>query len=165
LVRILLRQRFGLSPALKPLPIGTEAVDADADAVLLIGDRAIHPPEGVFLEQWDLGSQWCRWAGLPFVFAMWTARPGIDTRHVTVALEKARDAGLVHLAEIAQTHAASVGLAPDECLVYLRDNLYFHLGRRERRGLELFRRLAAELGLAPAKRDGTDLQFHGCQTP
>src|SRR5262245_56221797 len=55
LTRILLKERFGLSPQLEPLPIGATLADAAADAVLLIGDRAIHSPVGRFVEVWDLG--------------------------------------------------------------------------------------------------------------
>ena len=39
----------------------------------MIGDRAMHPPAGQFVAEWDLGDVWCRWAELPFVFAMWVA--------------------------------------------------------------------------------------------
>src|SRR5438876_10707748 len=42
LVRILLRERYGIEPRLEPLAIGESLADASADAVLLIGDRAIH---------------------------------------------------------------------------------------------------------------------------
>ena len=42
LARILLKQRYGIEPRLEPLPIGAGIDDTDADAVLLIGDRAIH---------------------------------------------------------------------------------------------------------------------------
>ncbi|MCA9155533.1 MAG: menaquinone biosynthesis protein, partial [Planctomycetales bacterium] len=73
LVRILLRQRFGISPQLRSLPLGEPYEQADADAVLIIGDRAMHPAAG-FPHQWDLGAEWCEWSGLPFVFAMWVAR-------------------------------------------------------------------------------------------
>ncbi|MEO8497226.1 MAG: menaquinone biosynthesis protein, partial [Planctomycetota bacterium] len=69
LVRILLQQRFGLAPQLESLPIGAGVNDSNADAVLLIGDRAIHAPDGGFVDEWDLGDQWCRWSELPFVFA------------------------------------------------------------------------------------------------
>ena len=34
-------------PRSEPLPIGSSLEDTDADAVLLIGDRAIHPPARV----------------------------------------------------------------------------------------------------------------------
>jgi chorismate dehydratase len=115
----------------------------------LIGDRAIHPPIGPFVANWDLGEEWQRWSRLPFVFAMWVARPHVDWTGVDVALSAARDLGLEHLAEIARAEASAVDLSPEECHSYLRDNLYFYLGPREQQGLELFRRYAVGLGLAP----------------
>jgi chorismate dehydratase len=150
LVRILLKERFGLSPRLLPFPLGTAAEKIDADAVLMIGDRAMHPPAG-FSQEWDLGDEWCRWAELPFVFAMWVARKEMlpEIVEMEIALSRARDEGVAHLTEIAEYECASVGLNYDQCLSYLRDNLYFFLGPRERRGLELFQEHAVRLGLAP----------------
>jgi chorismate dehydratase len=149
LTRILLRQRFGLDPRTVPLPIGANLADSDADAVLLIGDRAIHSPRGAFAEVWDLGDEWVRWSGLPFVFAMWTARAGADLAGVETALAQARDAGVRNLGAIAKREAPSLGLTVPECLGYLRDNLHFYFGPEEQRGLARFAGLAAELGLAP----------------
>ncbi len=150
LVRILLKQRFGLQPRLETLPIGATLADTSADAVLLIGDRAIHSPPGKFAEVWDLGDQWNRWSELPFVFAMWTARAGVDLQGIESALGEARDAGVAHLAEIAEVEAPALGLTVPQCLSYLRDNLYFYFGPREQAGLKLYYELAAGLGLAPA---------------
>jgi chorismate dehydratase len=149
LVRILLKERFDLSPRLSPFPLGVPAEKLDADAVLMIGDRAMHPPAG-FTHEWDLGDQWCRWAELPFVFAMWVARKEnvSELGEIETALASARNLGVSHLEEIAQREAAGVGLTYEKCLSYLRDNLYFFLGPRERRGLELFREHAIRLGLA-----------------
>lgn len=149
LTQVLLANRFGLRPKLETLPIGSDATQTKTDAVLLIGDRAIHPPEADFVEVWDLGDEWCRWAELPFVFAAWVARPGVELGSLPAALAAARDAGVAHLEKIAAQEAPAVRLSTDDCLAYLRDNLYFYLGPRERRGLELFRRRAAELGFAP----------------
>ena len=156
LIRILLNQRYGLTPELMTLPIGATPADSPADAVLLIGDRAMHAPRGPFAAVWDLGEQWRQWSGLPFVFAMWVARSGADLQGVELALGESRDSGLSHLEEIAETEAAPLGLTPRECLGYLRDNLYFHLGPQEQRGLELFYQHASRLGLAPA---GVDLRL------
>jgi chorismate dehydratase len=161
LTRILLHERYGLSPRLQPLPIERSLDDSDADAVLLIGDRAMHSPVGRFEVVWDLGDEWCRWAELPFVFAMWVARAGASTEGLDVALGEARDAGVAHLAEIAEREAAPLGLTRPQCLSYLRDNLYFYLGPREQRGLELFYKKAASLGLAP---QGVELGIRDCQT-
>lgn len=152
LVRILLKERFGLEPETLPLPIGAALADTSADAVLLIGDRAIHSPPGRFAEVWDLGDQWRQWSGLPFVFAMWVARRGVDVSDLESGFAAARDSGVANLEKIAQAEAAPLGLTVPQCLSYLRDSLHFHLGPREREGLELFHQKALALEFAAAKR-------------
>lgn len=142
LIRILLRERFHLEPRLRPLAIGTPIEQADTDAVMLIGDRGMLPVDEPFELVWDLGEQWNLWTGLPFVFAMWVARPGIDTEGVAELLSASRDAGAARLAEIARARAPHVGLPEQECLSYLRDNLNFWLGPRQREGLARFHELA-----------------------
>ena len=120
-----------------------------ADGVLLIGDRAIHAPHDVFPAEWDLGAEWCSTMGLPFVFAVWAARPGIDTRPIAAVLRRTRDAALGHLEQIAAAAAPEVGLDAATCLSYFRDNLHFYLGPREQQGLQLFLQHAADLGFVP----------------
>jgi chorismate dehydratase len=154
LTRILLRRRFGVAPKLQPLPIGAAVESSAADAVLLIGDRGMTTVPGRFEFVWDLGQQWSQWTGLPFVFALWVARPGLDLRGVGETLSAARDDGLRQLPEIARREAPLVGLPEPECLDYLRDHLKFHFGPRQRRGLERFYALAAEEGLAPGTVGG-----------
>jgi chorismate dehydratase len=149
LVRILLKERAGIVPVCEQLPIGAALADSAADAVLLIGDRAIHSPAGRFAEVWDLGDEWRRWSGLPFVFAMWVARAEIDVHAVETALAEARDCGVANLEQIAGAEAAPLGLTVPQCLGYLRDNLHFYFGAEEQRGLELFYQKASELDLAP----------------
>jgi predicted solute-binding protein len=52
------------------------------------------------------------------------------------------------LPEIARLASPEVGIPEAECLSYLRDNLKFYLGPRQREGLERFYRLAKRHGLA-----------------
>jgi len=153
LARILLAERHGVMPQVESLPIGAGLGDTSADAVLLIGDRAIGSDRGSFQLVWDLGDEWCRWTGLPFVFAVWVARSGIDVTGVERLLGEARDAGLANLAAIAAVEAAPHGLTVPQCLGYLRDNLHYVLGPSEREALTLFYRRAAALELAPAGFD------------
>ena len=159
LVQILLKEKHGVVPELEPLPVGATLADTRADAVLLIGDRAIHSPSGQFAEVWDLGDEWRRWSGLPFVFAMWVAREDCDLDAVETALSRARDEGVANLPAIAEREAAAKGLTVPQCLSYLRDNLHFYLGPEEQAGLTKFYTLAMELGLAP---EGVDLGFEAC---
>ncbi len=161
LARILLAERHGVFPALEPLPLNHRTEDTTADAVLLIGDRAILPPKEQFLATLDLGEEWHNWTGLPFVFAMWVAnvrarRPNGDIDTVTKALCQSRDLGISRLNEIAQREAPLLGLSFPTTISYLSRNLQFHLGNAERSGLKMFYELAAGLDLAPK---GVEMAF------
>src|SRR5688572_17536099 len=146
LVRILLQERFGRSPQLLPFPIDAAPESIAADALLMIGDRAMHPPRGQFFAEWDLGDVWCRWAELPFVFAMWVASQGSGARsqergnrgqelaELSATLSQVRDLGVANVEEIAEREHAAVGLSCADCLTYLRDHLHFYLGPRELAG-------------------------------
>lgn len=151
LARILLKERFGVTPNVQPLPIGATLNDTSADAVLLIGDRGMTPVSGTFEFVWDLGEEWSRWTGLPFVFSVWVARPGVDLRGVAKTLTKARDLGLTRFEEIAKRESPIIGIPEADCLSYLRDHLEFRLGRRQQQGLERYFALAGSMGLAPAE--------------
>jgi chorismate dehydratase len=106
------------------------------------------PPGEDLAFAWDLGEEWSCWTGLPFVFALWAARPHVEAARIDRGLAAARDEGLTRLTEIARLAAAEVGLPEAACLSYLRDNLEFHLGPRQRAGLERFFDLARRHGLA-----------------
>ncbi len=153
LVQILLHQQYGVRPELVPLPLGEDPAEAEADAVLVIGDRAIHTRvDRTWVEVWDLGRRWLQWTGLPFVFAMWVARAGVEPEPVGSWLAQARDRGVAHLDKIARAEAPRVGLSPRRCLSYLRDNLHFYLGPRERQGLQRFRRLVSQYQFVPQEQ-------------
>lgn len=148
LAQILLHELYGVRPQLSSLPIGDTPEQTQTDAVLIIGDRAIHNDDSSFVEVWDLGDRWCRWSELPFVFAMWVARPGIDTTEVTAALSATRDDGCRHLHEIAQQQSTTMQMSEKIIYEYLSRNLYFTLDGKQLAGLDLFYRQAAKLGLA-----------------
>lgn len=78
LVRIMLRERYGVTPRLEPFPLDQSPAAIRSDAFLMIGDRAMHEPEAPYVAVWDLGEEWLRWTGLPFVFAVWAARVGTN---------------------------------------------------------------------------------------
>jgi len=141
LVQILLAEQFGLRPHLESLPIGASLADTETDAVLLIGDRAIHSPSGKFEAVWDLGDRWARWTGLPFVFALWVAHRDAPLGSIAASLSAARDRGLAELEQIAEEESASHGLTQPQCHDYLANNLNFRYGKREQEGLALFESL------------------------
>jgi chorismate dehydratase len=146
LAQVLLAQRFGIRPQLQGLAINADFKSSPADAILIIGDRAMDVEEGDYYTTWDLGQQWFNETGLPFVFAMWVARlPLAD--EVAQSLEACRDTGLDHIDSIVAAEAPRYGLSTASCDEYFRKHLHFVLGSKELDGLNLFRDQANSIGL------------------
>lgn len=143
LTKVILAEHYGVFPETEPLNMQCTTADTLADAVLLIGDRAMHSPPGEFAEVIDLGQFWNSWTGLPFVFAMWVARQDAAADGIDEALAAARDEGVRMAAEIARTEAPRLGLDPQYAHRYLTRNLHYHLTSAEKNGLRLFCCLAA----------------------
>jgi chorismate dehydratase len=157
LTQVLLRKRHGVRPEVFPLPLDQTAEDADADAVLLIGDRAMRACLPGFAHAFDLGQEWFDWTGLPFVYAVWAVRPGADLGPVEAALHEARRRGCARVGQIAHGEAPQLGLDAGFCRRYLQSIIHFDLGPREQAGLHHYYMLACELGLAPR---GVNLEFY-----
>lgn len=149
LAQVLLAEQFGVRPQRLQLDIDAAIEECSADAILVIGDRAMSLDLTAFCESWDLGEKWLRETGLPFVFAMWVARENTSPE-ISLALEQARDSGLANLDEIVSKEAAKYGLTDASCYEYFRRHLHFYLGERERAGLQLFSKHASSIGLIPA---------------
>jgi chorismate dehydratase len=152
LSQVLLASRYGHLLDEIPFPLGTEPKDCPADAVLIIGDRAMNPERFAkdFICDWDLGLEWFRETGLPFIFAMWIARNDSFASHETIAaLEASRDQGLLHVEQLVERHSANYGLSPEACREYLTHYLRFRVGEIELAGLEEFASRCENLGLVP----------------
>ena len=158
LAQVWLTEAHGARPRIiEPLPLGVPAQESTADAVLVIGDRAMKVPDAEFHATADLGEAWVALTGLPFVFALWVVRAGVDLGRLPEALGRCRADGLANAEAIADEHGPRLGLGRETCIEYLTRVLSYDLGEPELAGLRLFARKAAALGLAP---EGADLVFH-----
>jgi len=157
LAQILLRKRHGTKPEVIPLPLDRAAEDVDADAVLLIGDRAMRACLPGFAHAFDLGQEWHDWTSLPFVYAIWAARQGADLGPVEEAFHEAKRRGIAQVGPIAAREAPKLSLDAGFCRRYLSNIIHFDLGPREQAGLHHYYMLACELGLA---RRGVNLEFY-----
>ena len=144
LLKVLLAER-GLRPEFKPLE--SYAAAPEKDFVLLIGDRAIefqrapHPHE-IF----DLGAAWLELTQLPFVFAVWALRRGVENRELRSELRAARRFGMDTLDTIIETREE---FDEDFRRDYFEWNIQFHLGEDEKRAIAKFSELLSKHELGP----------------
>ncbi len=162
LAQVLLRRRYQVQPEVVPLPLECAAEEVDADAVLLIGDRAMRACLPGFRHAFDLGQEWHDWTGLPFVYAAWAVRPGVALGGVAEALYEAKRRGCAEVGRIAAREAPRLGLDAGFCRRYLANIIRFDLGPRELAGLHHYYMLASELGLA---RRGVTVAFYEAAEP
>jgi chorismate dehydratase len=131
------------------------------DARLVIGDAALLLTGGAaaavraeYPFVYDLGAEWKRWTGLPFVFAVWVAQratPVADALRVHGGLIASRDWGIDHLDLLAAQASGVTGVPSGACLDYL-SGLDYGLSYPHLAGLtEFYRRLV----LAGDVPDGT----------
>ncbi|MEO6740635.1 MAG: menaquinone biosynthesis protein [Chthoniobacteraceae bacterium] len=139
LLRVILAEYHQLRPAF----------GSAGDAQLLIGNQAIEfrrAEEGK--SDWkffDLGEEWKRCTGLPFVFAVWALRAGTNDVHaVADAFRKLRDTGCARIPElIGQEDFGDAELRRR----YLTEWLRFDIGTQGREAVGMYCMLLAKHGL------------------
>lgn len=155
LLRCLLPE-LGLSPRL----IGSTPENTGLPrARLIIGDQAIrfrrdHAPAFQF---WDLGEQWKKRIGLPFVYALWLIRPEVpDAKSIAQRLRGLRDENLADVSSVVADAVAGVGDSKQEITEefldrYYNEHLRFGFAAREKQGLQSFAGLCAKHEVLPKR--------------
>ena len=121
---------------------------------LLIGDAALEA-KGRFAYELDLGQAWKDMTDLPFVFAVWAARPGVLTQDDCALLQQSLADGLQARPAIAQAWMHGHGGVAATHLDYLTRSIRYALDERALAGLREFLRRGALAGLLPE----TELRF------
>ncbi|MGW4383791.1 menaquinone biosynthetic enzyme MqnA/MqnD family protein [Kitasatospora sp. NPDC004531] len=160
LARLLLEEREGVRPEYFSCPPDLDAMLAEADAAVLIGDPALRasleqaPRQGLAVH--DLGAMWKDWTGLPFVFAVWAARREYVEQHPELAAAvhraflESRDLSLAEAGKVAEQAARWEAFDAPLLEKYFSEALDFSLGERQLAGLtEFARRVAHDSGFAP----------------
>lgn len=146
LVRILLRERWGLDPEYLHERPDPERMLSEADAALIIGDPALRLDREKY-HVVDLAAEWKTLTGLPFVFAVWAVRPEVEIPELPFYFKSSLRYGLSSLDILVREAAAELGLDTSEVRTYLTENLHFFLRAEEIEGLEEFYRRAHAHGL------------------
>ena len=153
LTRIVLPRRTGVAPEFFEIELGLDPAQAaerlGADAWLAIGDAALRqalapqaPPS------FSPSAAWTSDTGLPFVFAVWITRPGLELSEGELsAFSAARDRGGRALEALASEASRSWSLPLAACRRYLLEECRYDPGDELRPALLALRDAAGALAL------------------
>lgn len=134
-------------------PPDLEVMLQKCDAGLLIGDPALRAKTAGY-HVYDLATEWKRFTGKPFVFAVWAIRMDAlrnndHARDVVETFQHSRDHGTQpeHIEQLAREWAPKIGISEEDVHEYLTRNIDYHLDDSNLQGLTLFFQYAEELRL------------------
>lgn len=162
--QIIFRKFVGIDPEFVPHAPSLDTMLEDCDAAILIGDPALLALEnqaarfartGQHLEYLDLGLEWKRHTGLPWVSALWAVRPDaiaaaqLSPRQVVEDFVQSCDHGRSHIEDLVREWAPLISVPAATIRTYLTENIHYVLDEECLAGMELFFRYAAECGILP----------------
>jgi len=169
LARIVFDEFFHTRPDFQPAPPDLTSMLARCDAAVLIGDAALkfmeqherpdaekqkallrYGPEP--LEVFDLAERWKFLTGLPFVFAFWAAREGVQDQGLVEALRESREFGVKNIPAIAKRYSEELSLKEEFLREYLTQNVHYYLDDACLEGLRQFYEMAARVGAIKSAR-------------
>jgi chorismate dehydratase len=169
LARIVFDQFFHIRPDFRPAAPDLAAMLAQSDAAVLIGDAALK-----FIEQnerpdaekqkaylklgpeplqvFDLAERWKFLTGLPFVFAFWAVRPGVQSQGIVEALKESREYGVGNIGAIAKRYSQELSLSEEFLREYLTENVHYYMDEACMEGLRQFYEMGVEVGAIKSAR-------------
>jgi len=169
LARIIFSEFYHTHPDFKPAEANLADMLAQNDAALLIGDNALkfmetnERPNAELqkpflhqgsepLEVFDLAERWRFLTGLPFVFAFWAVREGVQNDSIVDTLKKSRDFGVANIPEISLRYSETLQIKKEFLQEYLETNVHYYMDQSCLEALELFYEKAAKVGAIKSAR-------------
>ncbi|WP_028321356.1 menaquinone biosynthetic enzyme MqnA/MqnD family protein [Desulfatiglans anilini] len=153
LVKVILEEFHGVHPRYRTGDILDLRGEREPVAgVMAIGDEALQLAEGgTSGVRIDLGEEWYRRTGLPFVFALWVVRESFSAEHpecvseIRSELMRCAAKGREELEEISRRVAPRIPMSSAACRRYLQ-KIEYDLEEEKRRALDLFFHYLIERG-------------------
>ena len=114
----------------------------DGEGVLMIGDK-VFKNEDTFTHVYDLGKEWKKYTGLPFVFAVWLKRKVVSDNTV-VQLRDIFEYGLSKIDTIIKKYHGKIEI---DLKSYYSENIHFRLGHDEHKAIVRFKEEIAKANL------------------
>lgn len=135
LVQVLSKNYWQINPNFMQAPNDFIEQINDTTAGVIIGDRTFNLQKN-YQFIFDLSEEWQKFTGLPFVFAAWLGRKGIDTSFLN-EFENALQFGLQHKQNVIEKFQ-TVYIKELDVAHYLNTNIQYELDEEKRKGLNLF---------------------------
>ena len=155
--QVLFRHFLATDPGFQTLSADPIAMLAQADAALLIGDPALLALEQRAhiesrtgpLEWHDIAELWHTYTELPWVAAVWAARPTAlpnpAARHQLIQdLNHSREHGQQNIEALVEEWTPRIAIPPQTIRTYLTQNIHYTLDTPCQQAIRLFRTLAAQ---------------------
>jgi chorismate dehydratase len=160
---VLFRKFLGTAPDFVPAPADPIAMLRANDAAILIGDPALLALEDrIHIESeigpctwYDLAHEWHTRTSLPWVAAVWAARPeSLSIAHITPQqltddLNTSRTHGQANIETLVRDWTPRIALPAATIHHYLTRNIHYELDDDCIRAIQLFRQYAAEAEVLP----------------
>ncbi|MCZ7579331.1 MAG: menaquinone biosynthesis protein [Fimbriimonadaceae bacterium] len=153
LARLLLQREYGVTPRTELCQPDLPAMLSTHDAAVLIGNKGLaENAEGAV--ELDLGDEWTRATGLPFVWALWVGDENL-VPELAAYLEEAFRWSRANFSQVCLQAAETSGWDLETCERYLGETMRYELGEREVEGLRLYGSLLKEFGIAESVYEPT----------
>ena len=138
LLQYLIQNFWKINPKLSKGEAGYEQDISGKKAGLVIGDRALEM-SGKFNYVYDLAGEWMDFTKLPFVFACWVAKEGLD-QSIIKTFNDSLNWGMNNLNELIESLVDNniVDLNKSELIQYFTKQVSYNFNRDKRIGLERF---------------------------
>ncbi|MFH1742799.1 MAG: MqnA/MqnD/SBP family protein, partial [bacterium] len=141
LTKIILEEFYNRRPQYRAYHLPVEQGLFLGEAALTIGDPSYvlkHPARYVF----DLGEEWRKAVGLPFVYARWLVADHVDLDVVTPLFVEMKRRGCEQINQIVEDLSSAGEFESEIVREHLTKCVLFDVGPRELEGLEMYFNLA-----------------------
>jgi len=135
LVQVLAEKYWKISPSWMNAPENFIDNIGGTTAAVVIGDRSFALRDK-YKYRYDLSSEWKKFTGLPFVFAVWVSNKKLNTEQLS-AFTSAIEIGMQHIHELADELNKNNALEYD-AVHYLSQNISYALDEKKLEAMELF---------------------------
>ena len=132
LLKILIKSYWHIDPVFEDTSGNYQAGISGTTAALVIGDRALEQrKKSTYI--YDLGAEWEKYTGLPFVFAAWISNKKLDEDFIA-AFNKANLSGLNNIDDVVEENYYPVF----NLKAYYTKYISYNLDESKKEGLALF---------------------------